>query len=63
MRKHVTLAASMAAIAAARPQAIIGGVRAETSDDPEVMLKKVSQQLDKLNGEIKKTAEDALEQA
>lgn len=63
MRKHVMLATSMAAIAAARPQAIIGGVRADTGDDWEVMLKKVSQQLENLNGEIKQTAEDALKQA
>ena len=61
MRKHVMPATLMAAIAAPRPQAIIGGVRADT--DPEATLKKVSQQLDALNGEIKQTAEDALKQA
>ncbi|QBF32151.1 phage major capsid protein [Thalassococcus sp. S3] len=63
MTKLMTPAISVAALEAARPKAVIGTVRAETIDDPEVLLKKVSQQLEQLNGEAKQTAEDALKQA
>lgn len=61
MSKHMMPAISVAALAAARPVAVKGSVRADAMN--EDLLKQVSQQLDKLNGEIKQTAEDALKQS
>lgn len=62
MKKMMMPAICLAALAAARPVCVIGNPRAD-GDDPEVLLKKVSQQLDKLNGEVKQTAEQALKEA
>lgn len=62
MSKMMMPAICMAALAAARPVCVIGNPRAD-GDDPEVLLKKVSQQLDNLTGEVKQTAEQALKEA
>lgn len=61
MKKLMMPAISVAALSAARPVHVIGGVRAEGS--PEALMEKVSAQLDTLNTEIKAKAEDALKQA
>ncbi|MEH6522577.1 phage major capsid protein [Sulfitobacter sp.] len=62
MNKRMMMPAiSMAALAAARPVGVIGSPMADA--DTETMLKKVSQQLDQLNGEVKQTAEKALKEA
>lgn len=61
MNKRMMMPAiSMAALAAARPVGVIGSPMAEGD---EGTLKKVSQQLEQLNGEIKQTAEKALKEA
>ncbi|MDO6799368.1 phage major capsid protein [Shimia thalassica] len=62
MSKLMMPAIAMAALAAARPVAVIGGPRAD-GDDPEVLLKKVSQQLETLNSDTKKVAENALSES
>ncbi|OOY16725.1 phage major capsid protein [Thioclava sp. DLFJ4-1] len=62
MKKLMMPAIHLAAMQAHVPVAVIGGVRNETLDT-EAMLKKVSQQLDQINGETKKTAENALSEA
>ena len=49
MSKFAMPAISVAALAAARPAAVIGGVYAD-GGDPETLLKKVEQKLDTLNG-------------
>lgn len=53
--------AALAAMMAQRPDAVLGQVKAEAN--PEALLAQVSAQLEKLNGEVKQTAEDALKQA
>ncbi|KZL04548.1 Phage capsid family protein [Pseudovibrio axinellae] len=52
----------LAALTLARPDAVVGSVRADamTTED---LLKKVSQQLDDVSDKVKATAEDALKQA
>lgn len=52
-----------AMMTAARPDAILGPVVMDAGDDPEVLLKRVSAQLEKLNGEVKQTAETALKES
>ncbi|MGV6840572.1 MAG: phage major capsid protein [Planktomarina sp.] len=46
-----------------RPAAVIGSVRSEGAGDPEKILTDVHQQLKALNGDVKNTAENALEEA
>lgn len=62
MNKAMMPAILIAALSTGMPSAVIGAPMADAGDDPEVMLKKVSQQLEKLDGEIKQTAEKALKQ-
>lgn len=47
----------------AAPAAILGAVKMDAAGDPEKLLKQVQQGLDQLNGEVKKTAENALAEA
>lgn len=61
MLKSKMLAVSVTALMAARPAAVRGVVLAEAN--PEAMLATVNAKLDKLNGEIKQTAENALSEA
>ncbi|WP_299686698.1 phage major capsid protein [uncultured Tateyamaria sp.] len=63
MKKLSMPAISLAALAAARPDSILGQVRNEGTGDPETLLKTVEQKLDTLNGEVKQTAENALNEA
>lgn len=61
-KKLMMPAISMAALAASCPAVVIGSPRFEVAET-EVLLNQVSQQLDKLNGEVKQTAETALKEA
>ncbi|MCV2877602.1 phage major capsid protein [Sedimentimonas flavescens] len=64
MKKVMMPAIHLAAMAAHVPSGVIGRVRQEASPgDTEKLLKQVSQQLDMINGETKKTAENALNEA
>ncbi|WP_073833037.1 phage major capsid protein [Pseudovibrio exalbescens] len=60
--KSMMPAISVAALAATRPDAVLGTVRSEASD-MEALLKQVSQQLDRVSGDVKSTAETALQEA
>ncbi|KEP68412.1 nucleoid-structuring protein H-NS [Thioclava dalianensis] len=62
MKKAMMPAICLAAMQTHVPVAVIGGVRNDAVGTEE-MLKKVSQQLDQINGETKKTAENALTEA
>lgn len=59
--KHINAALPLAAMLAARPAALIGGVRME--GDVNQLLREVKQTLDKVEGDVKKTAEMALDEA
>jgi len=64
MKKLMMPAIHLAAMQTHVPVAVIGGVRNDAAPgDTEAMLKKVSQQLDQINGETKKAAENALSEA
>ncbi|TRD21904.1 phage major capsid protein [Palleronia caenipelagi] len=63
MSKIMMPVISVAALAAACPNALRGSVRMDAGDNPEALLKEVNQQLQTLNGEIKKTAEQALKES
>lgn len=64
MRKLIMPQVSLAALAAARPPAVIGNPRAEGSPgNLEKLLRDVQNQLERIESDVKKTAEDALNQA
>jgi HK97 family phage major capsid protein len=63
MNKALMPAICVAALMGVRPDAVLGQVRFEAGGDPEKLLIQVNQQLEKLNGEVKKTAENALAEA
>lgn len=52
-------------LAAPRPAAVLGSVRAEATNPGEIekLLKDVKSELDRISGDVKKTAEDALKQS
>ena len=62
MRKHMMPAVSMAALQAMRPEAVFGPVKNDAGGAEE-MLKTVKNELERLNGEVKQTAETALAEA
>ncbi|GAB5431095.1 MAG: phage major capsid protein [Epibacterium sp.] len=64
MKKSLMPAIAMAAMITAAPASavLLSGLRNEAVD-PERLLREVNQKLDSLNGEVKQTAEDALQQA
>ncbi|SMP32148.1 phage major capsid protein [Shimia sagamensis] len=62
MRKLAMPAISVAALAATCPNGVIGSPLSDAGD-AETMLVEVNQKLDKLNGEVKQTAETALKEA
>ncbi len=53
----------VAALMAATPASVLVGPRNDGSVDPEALLKDVQAQLEKLNGDVKQTAENALSEA
>lgn len=63
--KHLVLSqASLAAMIAARPVAVMGSVRADAGGGDVVQLMKdVKAQLDRVTGEVNKTAESAMQEA
>ncbi len=60
--KSLMPAICLAALAAARPDAVVGSVRNDTMST-EALLEKVNQKLDEVTDKVKSTAEDALKQA
>ncbi|MBR9764138.1 MAG: phage major capsid protein [Rhodobacteraceae bacterium] len=63
MSKHLMNAASLAAMAAAVPSAVIGAPRMEAAGNTAELLAQVKAELGRIGDEVKKTAEDALQQA
>src|SRR5690606_25243082 len=64
MTKHFMPRASLAALMAARPAAVIGAVRSEANPGKiEELLKDVKSELTRISDDVKKTAEEALRQA
>ena len=63
MNKALMPAICVAALMGVRPDAVLGQVHFEAVIDPEKLLVEVNQKLDKLNGEVKQTAEKALAEA
>lgn len=63
MNKAIMPAICVAALATGMPTAVIGAPKNEGPVDTETLLKKVSQQLEQVNGETKKAAENALNEA
>lgn len=63
MNKALMPAICLAALMGVRPEAVLGQVHFEAAIDPEKLLVEVNQKLDKLNGEVKQTAENALAEA
>ncbi|SHF05085.1 phage major capsid protein, HK97 family [Kaistia soli DSM 19436] len=66
MTKHFMPRASLAALLAARPAGIVGSVRSEANVDAaklEKLLGDVKSELTRVGDEVKKTAEQALQQA
>lgn len=66
MTKHWMPRASLAAMMAARPAALVGSVRNETNVDPaklEKLLGDVKSELTRVGDEVRKTAEQALQQS
>ena len=63
--KHLRMPlVSLAAIAAARPAGVMGNVRAEANPgDVAALLREVQQNLDRIGGDVKRTAEEALKQS
>lgn len=62
MKKSLMPAISVAALMAARPDGVVGAPQFDIGE-AETALKEVNNKLDKLNGEIKQTAETALKEA
>jgi HK97 family phage major capsid protein len=66
MTKHFMPRASLAALMAARPHAVVGSARAEGQFDPvklEKLLGEVNSELKRVGDDVKKVAEQALSQA
>ena len=64
MTKTLMPRVSLAALMAARPQAVIGPVRSEVNPGKlEELLKEVKSELGRVGDEVKRTAEDALKQS
>lgn len=63
MNKALMPAVCLAALMGVRPDAVLGQVHFEAAIDPEKLMVEVNQKLDKLNGEVKQTAEKALAEA
>jgi HK97 family phage major capsid protein len=66
MTKHFKPSVSLAALMAARPSAVIGAVRNESGVDHgkiEALLKDVKSELTRISDDVKKTAEQALQQS
>ncbi|MCJ8138426.1 phage major capsid protein [Falsirhodobacter halotolerans] len=64
MKKSLMPLASLAALMAAQPVAVIGSVRADAGGgDVAQLMKDVKAQLDRVTGETNKTAENALKEA
>jgi HK97 family phage major capsid protein len=64
MNKHLMPRASLAAMAAARPAAVLGSVLAEANPGKiEQLLADVKQELTRVGDEVKRTAENALKES
>lgn len=64
MKKALMPQVSLAAMMAARPLAVIGAVRNEANPgNIEQLLRDVRQELDRVGGDVKRTADDALRQS
>ncbi|REF69950.1 phage major capsid protein [Paracoccus versutus] len=64
MNKALMPQVSLAALMAARPQAALGAVHAEANPgNIEQLMREVRQELDRIGGDVKRTAEDALRQS
>lgn len=64
MSKHFMPRAPLAAIAIARPSALVGAVRMESQPaNIEALLRDVKSELARIGDDVKRTAEDALKQA
>jgi HK97 family phage major capsid protein len=64
MNKAILPRVSLAAMMAARPAGVIGAVRAEANPgDVAALLREVQQNLTRIEGEVKRTAEEALKQS
>ena len=63
MGKHLMPAVSMAAVSAVMPAAVIGAPRMDAAGAVEKLLGEVKQELDRVGNDVRKTAEQALDQA